>query len=48
MCSFSIFVDLWFHMRHLLDPYLFLISPSFHDSGGLCFMIVAFPGYLHL
>ena len=27
---------------------LFLISPSFGASVGLCFVIVAFPGYLHL
>ena len=26
---------------------LFLISPSFCVSGGLCFVIVACPGYLH-
>ena len=28
--------------------YLFLISPSFGASGGLCFLIVTFPGYLHI
>ena len=27
--------------------YMFLISPSF-DAGGLCFVIVLFPGHLHL
>ena len=29
-------------------PSLFLISTSFGASGGLCFAIVAFPGYLHI
>ena len=29
-------------------PYLFLIFPSFGISGGLCFMMVAFPRFLHL
>ena len=29
-------------------PHLFLISPSFGTSGGLCCVIVAFPLYLHL
>ena len=28
--------------------YFFLFSPSFGASGGLYFVIVAFPGYLHL
>ena len=27
--------------------YLFLISPSFGASGGLCFVIMAFPGYFY-
>ena len=27
-------------MWHLWCPYLFLISPSFGASGGLCFVIV--------
>ena len=27
---------------------LFLIIPSFDDSGRLCFVIAPFPGYLHL
>ena len=26
----------------------FLASPCFGDSEGLCFVIVAFPGYTHL
>ena len=42
------FVHLWFHTWHLFWHYLFLISPSFGALGGLCFVIVAFPGYLHL
>ena len=29
-------------------PFLFLISTSFCDSVGLCFVFVTFPGYLHL
>ena len=29
-------------------PFLFLISTSFGDLVGLCFVFVAFPGYLHL
>ena len=29
------------------DIHLFLISPSFGASGGLCFLIVEFPGYFH-
>ena len=45
-CCSSLFVRLWFHMCYLLCPYLFLISPSFGASGGLCFVFVAFPGYL--
>ena len=48
MRSSSWFVRLWFHMWRLFCHYLFLISPSFGVSGGLCFVIVAFPGYLHL
>ena len=31
-----------------LCPYLLLISPSFDALGGLCFVIVVFPGYLYL
>ena len=34
-------------MWRLCCPYLFLTSPSFGASGGLCFMIVAVPEYLH-
>ena len=33
----------WFHMWRLCSPYLFLISPPFGTSRGLCFVIVAFP-----
>ena len=47
-CSSSLFVRLWFHMWRLCRPYLFLICLSFGASGGLCFVIVAFPGYRHL
>ena len=32
----------------LLCHYLFLISRSFGASGCLCFVTVAFPGYLHI
>ena len=42
------FVRLWFKMRHLFCPYLFLISPSFDVSEGVCFVIVTFLGYFHL
>ena len=28
--------------------FLFLISPSFGASGGLCFVILAFPTYLYV
>ena len=31
-----------------MQLYLFLISPSFGASGGLCFVIVTFLGYLYL
>ena len=41
-------LHLWFKMWHLFCPYLFLISPSFGTLGGLCFVIVAFPGYLRI
>ena len=36
-------------MWHLCSLYLFIISPSssFSASGGLCFVIVAFPEHLH-
>ena len=27
---------------------LFLISPSFGTSGRLCFVIMTFPGYIHI
>ena len=43
-CSFSILLCLWFHMWRVFCHYLFLISPSFGASGGLCFVIVAFLG----
>ena len=34
-------------MRRLFCHYLFPISPSF-GALGLCFVIVAFPGYIYL
>ena len=37
-----------FHMWRLWCPYLFVISPSFSASGGLCFVIVAFSWYFYL
>ena len=43
--SFPLSVRSWFHMWCFCCPYLFLISPSFGASGGLCFVILAFPGY---
>ena len=33
-------------MWRLFCPYLFLISLSFGVSGGLCFVVVGFPGDL--
>ena len=47
-CSSSFFVRRWFRVWRLFCHYLFLISPDFDASGRLCFLIVAFPGYLHL
>ena len=44
----SLFVRLWFYTWHLFCPYIFFTSPSFGASGGLCVVIVAFPGYFHL
>ena len=35
-------------VTYLCCPYLFLISPSFGASEGFCFVIVAFPGRIHL
>ena len=45
-CSSSLFVRLWFRMWGCL--YMFFICPSFGASGGLCFVIVALPVYLHI
>ena len=44
-CSSNLFVRLWFYLTILS---LFLISPSCGAFGRLCFVIVAFPGYLQL
>ena len=38
---------LWFNTWRLLSAYFFLISPSFSTSGGFCFLIAAFPAYVH-
>ena len=38
------FVLMW----RLCCPYLFIISPSLDDSGGLCFVMGIFPRYLLL
>ena len=46
-CSSSLSVCLWFNKWNLFCLYLFLISHSVGASGGLSFVIVAFPGYLH-
>ena len=35
-------------MWRLCCPYFFLFFPPFCASGGLCFVIVAFPGYPHI
>ena len=45
--SSSLFVRLWFHMW-LWCTYLLPISSFFGASEGLCSVVVAFPGYLHL
>ena len=37
-----------FHVRCLFFNHLFLMSPTFGVSGRLCFVVVAFPGYLYL
>ena len=47
-CSSSCFVHCGFHMWRLFCLYLIPIYPSFGASERLCFVIVAFPGYLHL
>ena len=47
-CSSSLFVHLRIHMWCLCCLHLFLVSPSFVASRQLCFVTVAFPGYLHL
>ena len=39
---------LCFRVWFLCCPYLSLISPSFGASGRQCFVILAFPEYLHL
>ena len=48
LCCSSVFVHRWFHIWRLCCPYLFLIFSYFGASGGLCFVIVAFPGYFFL
>ena len=47
-CSSSLLICRCIHMWRLLYHYLFPISPYFGVSGRLCFVIVTFPGYLHL
>ena len=47
-CSSVLLVLRWFHVWHLFWPYVFLISPCCSASEKLCFLIVAFTGYLHL
>ena len=47
-CSFCSFWRLWFHMWHSLFHHLFFISPYSDHSKRLCFVIVEFPGHLHL
>ena len=39
---------MWFHMWRWFCHHLSLIPPTFGFSGGLCFVIVAFPGHLIL
>ena len=47
-CSLSLSMCLWFRMWLLCCSYLLLICPAFGASGRLCFVIVVFPGYLHI
>ena len=46
-CSSSLFLPQRYHTRRLFCHCLFT-SPSFGASGGLCFVIVAFPKNLGL
>ena len=47
-CHFVGFVVHWLMCDILFCHYLFLISPPFGSLRRLCFVIVTFPGYLHL
>ena len=48
-CSFSLFPRLWFHNYVAFVLSLTVLHLSlFGASGGLCFVIEAFPGFLHL
>ena len=40
--------SVFLYILRLCCHYLFLITPSFDALEGLCFVIVAFSGYLHL
>ena len=44
--QFFVFVHFGLMWR-LFSPYWFRISHSFSASGGLCYVIVAFPGHIH-
>ena len=46
--SSSFVMRLLLHICCFCCPNMFLISSSFGASGGLCFVIVALPGSLHL
>ena len=48
LCCSSLFMRRWFRMWRLCCHCLFLISPSLGASGRLCFLILTFPGYLHI
>ena len=47
-CKSSLFVRRWSQLWRLFCPYLFVISPSFGTSEGMCFVIVAFSVYIYL
>ena len=50
LLQYSLFVRLWFHMWRLCCPYFSYFSYTFGAflPGRLYFVIMAFPGYLHL
>ena len=45
MEDFDLFIRRWFHMRRLFGPICSSSLPPFVPREGLCFVMVAFPGY---